>query len=41
MIFCHFTKFSQEVQFCGYSIPHPSEDIMNVRIQSHSKRKFL
>ncbi|PWW80416.1 RBP11-like subunits of RNA polymerase [Tuber magnatum] len=22
-----------EVEFCGYSIPHPSEDKMNIRIQ--------
>ena len=23
--------------FCGYSIPHPSEDLMNVRLQTKSK----
>lgn len=23
-----------EVKFCGYSIPHPSENIMNVRVQT-------
>ncbi|KAK3100107.1 hypothetical protein FSP39_014889 [Pinctada imbricata] len=24
-----------EVQFCGYSIPHPSENKINFRIQTH------
>lgn len=24
-----------EVEFCGYSIPHPSEDKMNIRIQTY------
>lgn len=24
-----------EVEFCGYSIPHPSEAIMNLRIQTY------
>ena len=24
-----------EVEFCGYSIPHPSENKMNVRIQTY------
>ncbi|TVY41935.1 DNA-directed RNA polymerases I and III subunit [Lachnellula subtilissima] len=23
-----------KVEFCGYSIPHPSEDLMNIRIQT-------
>ena len=23
--------------FCGYSIPHPSEDIMNIRLQTKSE----
>ncbi|KAH6684190.1 DNA-directed RNA polymerase [Halenospora varia] len=23
------------VEFCGYSIPHPSEDLMNIRIQTY------
>ncbi|PVU98522.1 hypothetical protein BB559_001498 [Furculomyces boomerangus] len=23
-----------QVDFCGYSIPHPSEEIMNIRIQT-------
>ncbi|PUU78161.1 DNA-directed RNA polymerase [Tuber borchii] len=26
-----------EVEFCGYSIPHPSEDKMNIRIQIYSE----
>ncbi|CAD6439967.1 023de10c-8b1f-4439-b1da-159d4208a37b [Sclerotinia trifoliorum] len=24
-----------DVEFCGYSIPHPSEELMNVRIQTY------
>lgn len=24
-----------EVEFCGYSIPHPSEDFLNLRIQTY------
>jgi len=24
-----------EVEFCGYSIPHPSEAKMNIRIQTY------
>jgi len=26
-----------EVQFCGYSIPHPSENIMNIRLETAGK----
>ncbi|RPA87140.1 putative DNA-directed RNA polymerase [Ascobolus immersus RN42] len=26
-----------EVEFCGYSIPHPSEDKINIRIQTYGK----
>ncbi|CCK71991.1 DNA-directed RNA polymerase core subunit RPC19 KNAG_0I02060 [Huiozyma naganishii CBS 8797] len=26
-----------EVEFCGYSIPHPSENWLNVRIQTYGK----
>jgi len=26
---------SPDVEFCGYSIPHPSEAKMNIRIQSY------
>ncbi|KAF8457169.1 DNA-directed RNA polymerase [Terfezia claveryi] len=26
-----------EVEFCGYSIPHPSEAKMNIRIQTYGK----
>ena len=26
---------SPAVEFCAYSVPHPSEPIMNVRIQCH------
>ncbi len=31
---------SPDVEFCGYSVPHPSEDIMNVRIQTYSIRNL-
>lgn len=24
-----------EVEFCGYSIPHPSEELLNLRIQTY------
>ncbi|KAF4634597.1 hypothetical protein G7Y89_g3490 [Cudoniella acicularis] len=24
-----------QVEFCGYSIPHPSEELMNIRIQTY------
>lgn len=26
---------SPEVEFCGYSIPHPSDPKMNLRIQTY------
>jgi hypothetical protein len=29
-----FLGISPEVDFCGYSVPHPSEPKMNVRIQT-------
>ncbi len=29
--------FSPEVEFCGYSIPHPSETKLNIRIQTYGK----
>jgi DNA-directed RNA polymerase I and III subunit RPAC2 len=31
---------SSQVDFCGYSIPHPSEAKMNVRIQTTGKVGF-
>ena len=30
-------KCSPDVEFCGYSIPHPSEDKMNIRIQTYGR----
>ncbi|TVY84906.1 DNA-directed RNA polymerases I and III subunit RPAC2 [Lachnellula suecica] len=27
-----------DVEFCGYSIPHPSEELMNIRIQTYKSR---
>lgn len=29
--------FSPDVEFCGYTIPHPSEPYMNLRIQTYGK----
>lgn len=31
------SDYSRDVDFCGYSIPHPSEAKMNVRIQTTGK----
>ncbi|KAG4438539.1 hypothetical protein IFR05_005963 [Cadophora sp. M221] len=31
----HVAVFSPDVEFCGYSIPHPSEALMNIRIQTY------
>ncbi|KAI9337186.1 DNA-directed RNA polymerase [Pilaira anomala] len=33
----HIINKNREVDFCGYSIPHPSEAKMNVRIQTSDK----
>lgn len=34
--------YSPDVEFCGYSIPHPSETKMNLRIQTYGKpSRFL
>lgn len=30
-------SISPDVEFCGYSIPHPSEELMNIRIQTYGK----
>lgn len=30
-------EYSPDVEFCGYSIPHPSEAKMNLRIQTWGK----
>ncbi len=29
--------YSPNVEFCGYSIPHPSEALMNIRIQTYGQ----
>ena len=29
-----FSLFSPEVDFCGYSVPHPSEKKIHIRIQT-------
>jgi DNA-directed RNA polymerases I and III subunit RPAC2 len=29
-----FLYFSPKVDFCGYTIPHPAEDRINIRIQT-------
>lgn len=33
-------KISPDVEFCGYTIPHPSETKMNIRIQTWGKKIF-
>lgn len=30
--------FSNDVQFCGYTVPHPAESKMHFRIQMHEGR---
>ena len=35
------TNHSPDVEFCGYSIPHPSEARMNIRIQTHGETTAL
>ncbi|CAG8516475.1 8358_t:CDS:2 [Cetraspora pellucida] len=30
-----------EVEYCGYSIPHPSEDKLNIRIQTTDIKKIM
>lgn len=30
--------FSEDVQFCGYTVPHPAESKMHFRIQMHKGR---
>lgn len=32
---CFFSPSSDDVQFCGYTVPHPAESKMLFRIQSH------
>lgn len=32
------TMSSPDVEFCGYSIPHPSEPKLNLRIQTYGSR---
>lgn len=36
-----FWFFSQEVKFCGYTIPHPSEDKMHLRVEMFTKTSPL
>ncbi|CCE61964.1 hypothetical protein TPHA_0B02920 [Tetrapisispora phaffii CBS 4417] len=31
----HIIMKNPEVEFCGYSIPHPSETLLNLRIQTY------
>lgn len=33
----NFVVASPQVEFCGYSIPHPAEKKMNLRIQTYGK----
>ncbi|KXN86521.1 DNA-directed RNA polymerases I and III subunit RPAC2 [Leucoagaricus sp. SymC.cos] len=30
-----------KVEFCGYSVPHPSENVINVRIQMYDNLSSL
>jgi len=30
-----------KVEFCGYSAPHPSENVINIRIQMYDKLSSL
>lgn len=32
---------SPDVELCGYSIPHPSETKMNIRIQTYGSSRHL
>lgn len=32
--------YSPRVAFCGYSVPHPSENRINVRVQTTGERLF-
>mmetsp|Transcript_11586 Transcript_11586/g.17612 ORF Transcript_11586/g.17612 Transcript_11586/m.17612 type:complete len:111 (+) Transcript_11586:101-433(+) len=32
----HIIMQQPETDFCGYSVPHPYEPKMNIRVQSHS-----
>lgn len=34
-VYLTFCCISPDVEFCGYSIPHPSEELMNIRIQTY------
>ena len=36
-----FILFSEDVEFCGYTITHPSENKINFRIQTRGKRWLL
>lgn len=36
-----FHLCSPHVEFCGYSIPHPSEAVVNLRIQTTGQQHFL
>lgn len=35
------TLLSPEVEFCGYSIPHPSEAKVNIRIQTYGAKTAI
>lgn len=35
LILLFFKLYSPDVEFCGYTIPHPSESKMNIRIQTY------
>ena len=31
---CAISLFSPDVSFCGYTVPHPSENKINLRVQT-------
>lgn len=37
IILCLLLHCSPDVVFCGYSVPHPSENKINLRIQTNGK----
>lgn len=37
----HVLMENKEVDFCGYSVPHPSEPKMNLRLQTTGKLHLL
>lgn len=32
---------NQDTEFCGYSVPHPAEPVMNIRLQTYEKPPLI